>query len=551
MSKRNRNRSKHSLTLNRGLLHGHEPVGPSVIELQSKWQEQGTPGLDTWSGFVQKAYSEDLFWPDVFPLYNRIRRSDPEISIVRGGYQALARKVEIEVVTPEPTEKDDPVKPTSDDKAAVEFFESELDNQDGGITRWLETNASHTPFLGWSWWWVTPGLRRKDWRPPDDDPWRSEADDDLIGVRRLAWRDQSSFERWDLDDYGGRLKGMWQLDPPNQEILLPLENSLHVTFGDPNNPEGLTPLEAVWRLERLKYGFEQVNGIGYEHAAGYLDVTSENSLTAADLTHVRSAARAILTAQEGNYAAWPKGVKGEIKDVSFGAGPALLETIRYYGLLKLQLYHMQWVAIASTVGTGAYSAMSDASSMFLMWWNAMQSNFVEQYDQQIGKLLWKWNKDSFPGATARPRYQAKTMNKVIDLTELGAFIAAMKNAGIPLGEKDFIEIRKRSSFLPETLPEPDEIPKPPAPPKPEKPATDQAAETQAEGDMEPGKETTDDEGKTPAPKDEKKKQANLSGDDSDLALLARAIDRAAEALELEFDPNQPHDIEKEHTNGNN
>lgn len=55
-------------------------------------------------------------------------------------------------------------------------------------------------------------------------------------------------------------------------IILPLDNSLHITFGDANNPEVLSPLEAVWRLERLKYGYEVVMGIGSEHSAGRLKI---------------------------------------------------------------------------------------------------------------------------------------------------------------------------------------------------------------------------------------------------------------------------------------
>jgi len=447
----------------------------------AKFTEEGTLGLETWSGFVQKAYTTELYWPAVFPIYNKIRRSDPEISIVRGGYQAIARKVEVEVISPE--------EPSEDDTRAAEFYESELENIDGGFNKWVETCVGNTPFLGWSWWWITPGLRRLDWRPPDDDPWRSQADDGLIGVRRLAWRDQSSFNGWDLDDATGRLNGMWQEDFPNPRVLLPLDGSLHVTFGDPNNPEGLTPLEAVWRLERIKYGLEIVQGIGYEHTAGHAAFAVDHVLTPDDKALVKEAARALLTAQEGNYIVTPMGVTASIVDSTFAAAPSLLEAIRYYGLLKLQLYHMQWVAIASTAGTGAYSAMSDASSMFLTWWNAMIAGFVDQYDQKVGQKLWDWNKDSFTGATARPRYKAKTMSKIVDLQELGAFCQALKNAGIPLGDDDYISIRSQSGFLPETLPEVKPVPVP-APTPPGAPA---AAEKQA------GDQMTEQPGTTEAP----------------------------------------------------
>jgi hypothetical protein len=331
-----------------------------------------------------------------------------------------------------------------------------------------------------------------DWRPPNDldgepDPWRSEMDDGLVGIRRLAWRDHSAFARWDMGDRSGRLHGLYQIDPMNPvETLIPLDQSLHVTFGDSNNPEGLTPLESVWRLERIKYALEIIQGIGYEHSAGHAKFTSTKTLTDADKTNIRNAARAILTAQEGNYLALPEHITAEIMDVPFSAAPALLEAIRYYGLLKLQVYNMIWVAIASTAGTGAYSAMSDGSSMFLLYWNAMIDSFIDQYDEQIGKRLWAWNKDRFPQAQDRPRYKAKAMSKIIDLAELAAFMTAMKDT-MPLGDDDFIEVRKRSGFLPEDLPE---VVETPAPVMPAQDTTESAAEDQ----MEETPTTTNDEG---------------------------------------------------------
>lgn len=417
----------------------------------TKFDEIGTIGIQQYMGFIQEAYTTELQWPSCYPLYNRIRRSDPEITIVRAGYQALGRNVEIEVVGPET--------PTDDDKRAGEFYESELENVDGGIVQWLDALVTYTPFMGWAWWQVVPGVRLLKWRPPDDDPWRSQADDGLLGVRRLAWRDHSSFEKWEVDDFG-RLRGMWQNNINAPQVMIPLENSLHVTFGDVANPEGLTPLEAIWRLERIKYGLEVVFGIGSEHTAGYLQVIVKRTPDASDKQLIQAAARAILTAQEGNFATWieDKGV-GEVKDTPFSAAGTLLEAIRYYGLLKLQLYNMQWVSIASTANTGSYSAMQDASSMFMTGWNSMCGGFISQYDSQVGRRLWDWNKDKFPGATSRPIYKHKPTPKTFSLQELGAFWSAIQNT-MPFGDDDYLAMRKRSGFLPEILPEVVETPTP-------------------------------------------------------------------------------------------
>jgi hypothetical protein len=249
---------------------------------------------------------------------------------------------------------------------------------------------------------------------------------------------------------------MNQRDFPKLPVYLPLENSLHLTFGDPNNPEGQTPLESIWRLEGIRRGLEVVQGIGYEHAAGYLNVkkTETGTLTDADKTNVRNAAKAILTAQEGNYATWPFGMDGQVMDIGFAAAPSLLEAIRHYSILALSVYTMQWMSLNTMTGSGSLAAVDDSSSMGVFTFNAMMDGFAAQYDQQIGKRLWEWNKQYFPNATKRPTIRFSHINKALALGEMGAFLQQM-NGIMPLGDDDMKAIRKRSAFLPENLPEVD------------------------------------------------------------------------------------------------
>lgn len=412
---------------------------------RNPYDELGALGIQSFAGYIQQAYERQLYWPNVFPLYNRLRRSDPEISVVRQLFSSMAGDIEFKWEGPD--------KPNDDDTKALAFAESVLEDIDGGMSKFRDTLVSYVPFMGWGWWEALPGVRDPKWKPPQDDEWRSDYDDGLIGFRRLAFRDPSSFFAWDINDSTGKLYGMKQLALPNPLVNLPLSRSVHITFGDVDNPEGLTPLESVWRLERIKYGLEIVQGIGMEHAAGYLNVVSEKEkLSADDNANIRRAAQAILAAQEGNYATWPKGITGEVKDVPFSAAPALLEAIRYYGLLKLSLFNAQWVGMASISGAGSYSALQDASSVWLLSYNAMLSGFARQLDAQLGKRLFDMNPGAFPKMQKRPRLTVTPVNKVVKLDELGAFWTAIKDT-MPLGDDDFLSMRKKSGFLPEVLPE--------------------------------------------------------------------------------------------------
>jgi len=419
----------------------------SEVSDEQKWVEIGTLGLQTTMGYVSEAYHADLHWPSVQPLYSRLRRSDPEVTIVRNVYQALARAVKLKFVL-----ADDP---TDDEKRAQEFGDSILEDMDGGADGFLSTLVSQVPFMGFGWWEVVLGLRNKNWTPPDDDDWRSQNNDGMIGIRRLAWRDHSSFARWDLDERTGRLRGMVQRDNPNAEITIPLDRSLHIAYGDTNNPEGLSPLEAIWRLERIKFGLEIVQGIGFEHSAGYLSVATQKTLTDKDKDMIRRSARAITTAQEGNYATWPKDVTGELKDVPFSAAAAILEAIKHFGVLKLMVFNMQWAALSTITGVGSNAAMTDSSQMFITVFNAMMDGMIAQADHQLGRRLFWLNADRFPGMVKRPRLVCTPIEKQISLTDLAALLNAI--AWMPLSEEDLKDIRRASGILRPNTPAPEDI----------------------------------------------------------------------------------------------
>lgn len=218
-------------------------------------------------------------------------------------------------------------------------------------------------------------------------------------------------------------------------------------------------MQAVWRLERIKYGLEVIQGIGFEHAAGYLNAmkTEQGTISNDDKRNVKDAARAILTAQEGNYAFWPFGITGKVEDVPFGAAPSILEAIKHYSILMLSVYMMQFIALNTMTSTGAQASQVDSSNMGVFTYNSMQDGLAHQYDDQIGKRLYTWNRDRFPGLTARPKITFSHVKNNIAMQELGGFLQSL-NGILPLGPDDIKAIRKESGWMPENGPKPgDEI----------------------------------------------------------------------------------------------
>jgi hypothetical protein len=427
-------------------------------ETRILFAEAGTSGLKTASGFIYEAYNAQLYWPGVQPLYSKLRRSMPEMVMIRQAFTSWARAIKPQVELPE--------KPTDDDKRYQEFVLSDFDNMDGGFGKLIDTIVNHVPFYGWGWWDVQRSIRDPEWVPykkavkEDTEPsvenldeWRSEEDDGLLGVRRIDFRDTSTFNGW-LFDKSKRMIGMRQQDYPNPPVDLHKDKSLHLTFGDPNNPEGLSPLEAVWRLERIRYGYEAIMGIGAEHSAGHLSVkkTTQGELSSKDSAAIARAAMNLLSAQEGNYAYWPFGLEGQILDIPFQAGTFLLEVIKHYSIAALSVFSMQWIALNTMTSTGAQASQVDSTDTAIFTFNSMIDGFASQYDAQVGRRLWEWNKDSFPNVTKRPKITFSHVDRTLALSELGQWLTAI-NGIIPLGPDDHKAIRSRSGFMPTNNPE--------------------------------------------------------------------------------------------------
>lgn len=438
-----------------------------------RFYEAGTSGLRETSGFVQEAYNAQLFWPQVYPIYDRLRRSSPEIVTMRQVVGAWAQNIDLQVDLPED--------PSDDDKRWQEFLLSEFDNWEGGSKKLISTIFDFIPWFGWGYFECPRSIRSKNWKPPvkeqeTPDEWRSEADDELLGIRRFAFRGYQSFDHWVFDSKK-KLLGMVQQDYPNPPISLPLYDRasgrlcLHLTFGDPINPEGLTPMEAAWRQERLKYGYEVVQGIGSEHTAGYLKVnkTTPGVLSASDEAEIQKTAENLMSAQEGNYGYFPEGLDGNIIDTPFSAAATILETIRYYSIAMLTLWNMQFIALNTMTNTGALASQVDSTDIAVFTFNSWADGFAAQIDAQIGKRLYEWNQAEFPNITKRMPIKFTHIERSLALSELGNFLSSM-DGRIPLGEDDHKAFRKRSGFLPQNNPDKPIVVQSP---KPEPPPTDE------------------------------------------------------------------------------
>lgn len=459
-----------------------------VRQRTGKLDEIGSTGLSTWGGYIEQAYIPELAWPRVASTYNRIWRSDPEVTIARNLYGALAGKVTVGWEFPTERGNKELPKPSKADEEFLDFLYSNNDDMTNGIGQWVADCITRTPFYGYGLWETVLGMRRKGWK--GDDGWTSQENDGLIGIRNLALRDPATFYKWEMDDRTGRATGWWQQDPPNPLRELPLKRCIHMLYGDMSNPEGLATLEAMYRLERFKHHLEVIEGIGFEHTAGFLYFEADRPLTDQDKPYLRDAARYVLMAQEGGYLAMPGGIKAMFIDTPFGAAAQILEAIKHYSVLKLALLGLQFVAVGIMTGTGSYALADDSSSVAMLMYNSMTAGFARQAGTQIVDQLLRANPGAFAGITRKPDMTISPITKSAALAELAQFAQTM-NAIRSLGDDDLVSIREMSGVLPVTLPpEVKEVPAPekdePRPDEPEKPVANEGDKMTTPGEGEPG-----------------------------------------------------------------
>ena len=405
-----------------------------TIELQSsngRMGEIGTAGLEVYWGQVEKADNSKLFWPGCYDLFNRLLRRDPQVAQWRTVSGAMASKVDWywELATKDPTPAE---------QQFVDFLNTIWDDLPGGQRRLIDTYI-HYILMGWIWFENVPARRAGH---------NMVNDDGLIGFSKIAMRDHSSFSKWDIDESTGELRGFVQHDYPNPEVTIPLDRSTHVTLGDPTSPEGLSPFEALWRLENFMHNLELIFGIGSEHAAGHAKFQSEQQLTAEDKANIQEAARALLAAQEGNYILLPGHISAEVMDVPFAGGPTVLEAIKFYGHLKAQVLNMQWMSLSLTSDAGSNASMVSSTGMWITAFNAQMAGAAKQIGQQLAEQLRRYNSGQFGSVKRLPVLKATPIENEIDLLELAQFVTAV----LPLLDttpEDFAAIRRKSGFLPE------------------------------------------------------------------------------------------------------
>lgn len=389
--------------------------------------ELGKEGLNAFYGHVSETYIEKLRWPEAYKVYDEMRRRDPTLRSILNAIKLLARQAEW---------KAEPASDKPADQEAADFLQTNLEDMSHTVEDLVDDVFTCLPF-GWSS--VEICYKRRN-GPGGEYP--SQFTDGRVGWRKMAFRRQSSFARWELDANGG-LAGWWQIAAPDyEERFLPIEKLLHfVAERDGNNPEGMSLFESAYEPYHFVTNLQIISGIGWQRAFVGLPVFEfEERPSPNDNARVKSIGQG-LTIDEKQFVSLPPKVKFRLESTENSGANALLDTIKMYRILMTQMVLADFLFLG-TSDTGSWALGSDKSQLFIMAVNGYLDKVAAVKNRFGVARLFEYNE--FPGISALPRITHSEVRKP-NLTELGQFIQQIAPY-ITLGDEDEIWIRQQAGM---------------------------------------------------------------------------------------------------------
>jgi hypothetical protein len=320
---------------------------------------------------------------------------------------------------------------------------------------------------GWEFQEVTYKLRLGESPPFDPETGermaKSKYDDGYIGWRKIAHRDQTGLERWDVDEHGG-IRGVWHRTDTNYEpVYIPIEKGvLWRTHHAGNHPEGRSILRNSVRAWRFKRQLEFIEAVAIERkGAGFPTVrmpmgasVAENSI---DLLRARSLVENIRNDTytgaiippplgEGEHQKWHLDLKSA---ESAGNQVSSDEVIRRYAseITVSTLAHFIMLAMNNR---GAYALSRDQRDLWHLALDGIRTTWQRIVNRFLVEPLFELNRGAFPDRDLWPSLVPSQISQH-DIDKLREFIGSMTGTGaLQIGQADRDRIRAYIGWPEET-----------------------------------------------------------------------------------------------------
>ncbi|MEM7820245.1 MAG: DUF935 family protein [Candidatus Aenigmatarchaeota archaeon] len=411
------------------------------IEKQQVVRELGVSGIPFSYGTIFEERLPKLQGVRAREIYKQMSENDPVIGGTLLMIEQSMRSVRWKV---------DPENETPEAKQDADFIWSAMHDMSHTWQDFI-TDVLSMLVYGWSYFEIVYKVRGGG--SEEGDPTiRSRYNDGLLGWRKLAYRAQTSLDRWELDERGG-VRGLWQRDPNSSQLLfIPITKSLHFrTKPAGGNPEGRSILRPAFRPWFFKKYIEEVEGIGIERDLVGLPkaIAPEGvDVLAPSNTALYNAVTDMLKKiRQDKYAGIILPYGWQVELMSSG-GSRQIDTIsviaRYDQRIALSVL-AQFIMLG-TERVGSYALASQQKDMFtiaLEGWLFSIEQVVNRFGVQ--RLIALNNRPTVPVITHEAIVQPT-------LEEIGIFLRDMANVGLIAPDPQLeVWLRQRASMPVKTV----------------------------------------------------------------------------------------------------
>lgn len=424
--------------------------------------EIGVAGLKVSSGYIWEEFIPGLQGARGQRIFQEMSLNDATVGAVLYAIGLIIRAVDWQAI---------PADASAEAEAEAEFAQSLMEDMSHS---WEDFISEVLTMLVFGWAYHEIVLKRRigpDEAAPER---RSKFTDGRIGIRKLAPRSQDTLNRWEMQDDGG-ISGMWQ-QPPTQGGLrfLPIENCLLFrTVSRKNSPEGVSILRTAYSSYYDLKNIERYEVIGIERELTGLPIVRipADVLTATEGPNVsiRSAyekvARDLKFNEQGGIVipsdvylgadGTPSAVpKVDVKLITSGGTRAINTDVviqrKQRGIARSCLADFVMLGDGSGTSRGSYGMHESKVDLFIRASETLLRMIAQPLNSFLLPRIWAINGlDRALMPELRPGKLVKA-----NLTELGAYVTSLSQAGAPLfPDQELESYLREEADLPEKSPE--------------------------------------------------------------------------------------------------
>ena len=349
----------------------------------------GSTGTSIYSGYYDEDYLEALKNNERADVYDKMRRSDPQIKMCLSAVKNPIKSAAAEI------------NPAGDDfyyKNDARLIEKILfESMATPFNRFLSEALTMIEF-GYSMFEVT----HKNFI---DSPIRDDEGTVILnsytGIKNISWRSPKTIDQWNLNHETGELESVLQLayGDLSRDVIIPAKYLLLFTLErEGSNYEGFSILRHCYGNWFRKNNFNKINAIGIEKFAVPTPIATipQGKQGSTQYTKLITALEKYTTHQS-NYLIKPEGFDINLNTNSYD--PSKVETsIENEDKRMVKAFLANFLELGMS-GGGAYALSNDLSDFFLTGLEFIAKEIAEQINKNLIPELVKMNfgpRDKYP-----------------------------------------------------------------------------------------------------------------------------------------------------------